>query len=107
MWRLCQRGYPPFRRSAPSEWDTAWKQLFIRHYERGVLKDEFATRRVWTRTQGEAKARPAWLILRIECIGDRTYTLSNAPIDTPIERLAEGCCGRYFVERQRTGDAES
>jgi len=79
--------------------DTVWQQLFIRHNERGVLEDEFAARQVWTWTQGEAEARPEWLILRIECNGDRTYTLSNAPIDTPIERLAEGSCGRYFVER--------
>jgi hypothetical protein len=54
---------------------------------------------VWTWTQGEAEARPECLILRIECNCDRTYTLSNAPIDTPIERLADGGCGRYFVER--------
>lgn len=79
--------------------DTLWQCLFIRHNERGVLEDEFAARRVWTWTKGETQVREEWLILRIERGGDRSYTLSNAPVDTPLERLAERSCGRYFVER--------
>lgn len=79
--------------------DTVWQRLFIRHNERGRLEDEFAARRVWTWIKGEAAEREEWLILRIERNGDRTYTLSNAPADTPVPRLAEWSCGRYFVER--------
>lgn len=37
--------------------------------------------------------------MRIERNGDRTYLFSNAPADTPLQTLAEGSCGRYFVER--------
>ena len=90
----------------------SWQRLFIRHNERGGVEDEFAARRVWTWTKGEPDAREEWLIIRIERSGKRKYTLSNAPLDTPLERLAEGCCSRYFVERviqdakEETGWAE-
>lgn len=83
----------------------AWQRLFIRHNERGVVEDDgnakhcTAARRVWTWTKGEPDVREEWLIIRIEPSGKRKYTLSNAPVDTPLERLAEGCCSRYFVER--------
>lgn len=79
--------------------NTHWQRLFIRHNERGVLEDDFAARRVWTWKKGESQAREEWLILRIERNGDRTYLFSNAPHDTPLQQLAEGACGRYFVER--------
>jgi SRSO17 transposase len=82
-----------------AEPDTHWQRLFIRHNERGVLEDDFAARRVWTWKKGESQARQEWLILRVERNGDRSYLLSNAPADTPVQRLAEGSCGRYFVER--------
>ena len=39
------------------------------------------------------------MVIRIERNGDHTYLFSNAPADTPLQRLAEGCCSRYFVER--------
>jgi SRSO17 transposase len=79
--------------------DTLWQRLFIRHNERGVLEDDFAARRVWIWNQPENELREEWLILRIERNGDHTYLLSNAPQETPLERLAEGACARYFVER--------
>ena len=82
-----------------AEPDTDWQRLFIRYNERGVLEDDFAARRVWTWKKGERQAREEWLILRVERNGDRTYLLSNAPPDTPLQQLAEGSCGRYFVER--------
>ena len=79
--------------------DTQWQRLFIRHNERGVLEDDFTARRVWTWKKGTASAREEWLIMRIERNGDHTYLFSNAPLDTPLQSLAEGSCGRYFVER--------
>jgi SRSO17 transposase len=79
--------------------DTLWQRLLIRQNERGVLEDDFAVRRVWTWRQGQSEAREEWLIIRIERNGNHTYILSNAPADMPLERLAEGTCGRYFVER--------
>jgi len=82
-----------------AEPDTHWQRLFIRYNERGVLEDDFAARQVWTWKKGESQARQEWLILRVERNGDHTYLLSNAPANTPLQRLAEGSCGRYFVER--------
>lgn len=79
--------------------DTHWQRLFIRHNERGVLEDDFTARRVWTWKKGAQAAREEWLIMRIERNGDHTYLLSNAPADLPLQFLAEGSCGRYFVER--------
>ena len=79
--------------------DTAWQRLLIRHNERGVLEDNFTARRVWTWRQGPDEAREEWLIILVERNGDHSYTLSNAPTDMPLEGLAEGACGRYFVER--------
>jgi SRSO17 transposase len=81
------------------EADTAWQRLLIRHNERGVLEDDFAARRVWIWMQDQDEVREEWLIIRIERNGDHSYTLSNAPADTALECLAEGACGRYFVER--------
>lgn len=78
---------------------TAWQRLLIRHNERGVLEDDFAARRVWIWMQDQDEVREEWLIIRIERNGDHSYTLSNAPADTALECLAEGACGRYFVER--------
>lgn len=78
---------------------TAWERLFIRHNERGLLEDDFAARRVWTLAKRQFEPREEWLIMRIQRSGKRTYTLSNAPPDSPVQRLAEGSCGRYFVER--------
>ncbi len=79
--------------------DTHWQRLLVRHNERGVLEDNFTARRVWTASADLQQVREEWLIIRIEANGDHTYILSNAPADTPLERLAPGACGRYFVER--------
>lgn len=78
---------------------TQWERLFIRHNERGILEDDFTARRVWTWKKGAQSAREEWLIMRIERNGDHTYLLSNAPQEASLQSLAEGSCGRYFVER--------
>jgi SRSO17 transposase len=78
---------------------THWQTLSIRPNERGVLTDRFAARRVWTWQAGQTEPRQEWLTLRIDARGEHTYALSNAPEDTPLPRLAEFICSRYFVER--------
>jgi SRSO17 transposase len=97
--RVLNRARPLQADRVGAEPDTAWQRLFIRHNERGVVEDDFAARRVWTWKKGESQVRQEWLILRVERNGDRSYLLSNAPPDTPLQTLAEGSCGRYFVER--------
>jgi SRSO17 transposase len=79
--------------------DLSWQRLLIRAPERGVLADDFSARRVWSWRKDERQVREEWLLIRIERNGDHTYTLSNAPLDTPLLRLADWSCGRYFVER--------
>jgi SRSO17 transposase len=77
--------------------DTRYQRVRVRRTERGELGDEFAARRVWTFRRGEVVQE--WLVIRREASGDLSYSLSNAPADSPLERLAWLKCQRYFVER--------
>jgi SRSO17 transposase len=84
--------------------ETAWRRVRVRPVERGELIDEFAAWRVWT-IRDEAVAEE-WLLVRRTGTGKCSYTLSNAPPDTPLERLARLRCQRYWVERANQ-DAKS
>jgi len=75
---------------------TAWQRIRVRATERGELNDPFAARRVWTLRDGELAQE--WLVIRREVDRRLTYSLSNAPGDTTMERLAWLKCQRYFVE---------
>jgi len=83
--------------SLSSQKETRWQRVRVRSTERGVLEDEFAARRVWTVHEGEVAEE--WLVMRKESNGRMTYALSNAPADTPLERLAYLKSQRYFCER--------
>jgi SRSO17 transposase len=84
--------------------ETAWRRVRVRPVERGELIDEFAAWRVWT-IRDEAVAEE-WLLVRRAATGKCSYTLSNAPPDAPLERLAGLRCQRYWVERANQ-DAKS
>lgn len=77
--------------------DTEWTNLYVRPVERGELIDRFAFRRVWTLNEGEPVEE--WLVIREWPNGERSYSLSNAPLDTPLQQLAWLKCQRYFVEQ--------
>jgi SRSO17 transposase len=77
--------------------------LTLRPSQRGVLRAQFARRRVWTVHQ--AKARQEWLLIRQD-VKRVTYVLSNAPTDTSLETMAWRKSHRYFVERSNQ-DAKS
>ena len=77
---------------------TVWEQREVRHTERGRLIADFAVRRVWTVAAGQ-KPRAEWLVIRRNSDGDCSYTLLNAPTDTPQAWLIAGSCRRYFTER--------
>jgi len=81
---------------AEGEWE--WQEVTVRLTERGWLTYSCAARRVWTITD-EGEVREEWLFLRQEADGQITAALSNAPADTPLEKLAWWRCLRYFVER--------
>ena len=84
--------------------DAPWQRVRVRPVERGELADEFAAWPVWT-IRDQAVARE-WLLVRRTSQGTCSYTLSNAPPATPLERLARLRCQRSWIERANQ-DAKS
>lgn len=84
--------------------DTHFQHFAVRPTERGELDDAFAMRRVWTLREDELAEE--WLVIRHEYDHRYTYAFSNAPADTPHQRLAWLKCVRHFVERANQ-DAKS
>jgi len=78
--------------------DRALHSVDVRQTERGLLTYACAARRVWTLTD-VGQIREEWLFLRQESDGTFSFSLSNAPIDTPLSQLARWRCQRYFAER--------
>jgi SRSO17 transposase len=78
-----------------------WTRCTLRESTRGPLRVDIAHRRVWLWDGEEATARCWHLLVRREVGAPKRikYSLSNAPADTPLERLAEMQGGRYWVER--------
>ena len=77
---------------------TVWQRVQVRLTERGWLTADFAVRRVWTVAAGQ-RPRAEWLVIRRNSDGDCSYTLLNAPTDTPQACLIAWSCRRYFTER--------
>jgi SRSO17 transposase len=78
-----------------------WTRCILRDSTRGQLRVDIAHRRVWL-WDGEEDAARCWhLIVRREVQSQKTikYTLSNAPVETPLPRLAQMQGQRYWVER--------
>jgi SRSO17 transposase len=84
--------------------DAPRRRVRVRPVERGELADEFAAWRVWT-LRDDAVAQE-WLLVRRTSQGKCSYTLSNAPPATTLERLARLRCQRYWIERANQ-DAKS
>lgn len=77
--------------------DLLWHTITLRPSERGYLRADFARCRVWT-VRADLTVVEEWLLIRRD--GQRhTYTLSNAPVDTPLLTMAQRKSQRYFVER--------
>jgi SRSO17 transposase len=90
-------GAPVEVRTVAARADTVFCSTLVRHTERGALQEPFAMRRVWT--LAENTVAEEWLVIRQHRDGRFSYALSNAPADTPHERLAWLKCVRHFVER--------
>ena len=106
------RGRPPSKQQAAVDGITVeklvagfsvddWKRCTLRDSTRGPLQVDIAHRRVWVWDGEEAVARGWHLVVRREVGAPKRikYSLSNAPADTPLERLAQMQGTRYWVER--------
>lgn len=80
---------------------TAWQAVTLRDGTKGPLRVAVLQRRVWLWDGEEPQARPWHLIVRreIDAPTELKYSLSNAPTDTPVPRLAFMQGQRYWVER--------
>jgi SRSO17 transposase len=77
---------------------TVWERGQVRLTERGWLTADVAVRRVWTVAAGQ-RPRSAWLVMHRNSDGACSYTLLNAPTDTPQACLIAWSCRRSFTER--------
>jgi SRSO17 transposase len=106
------RGRPPNKQHAAVDGITVeklvagfgaddWTRCILRESTRGPLRVDIAHRRVWVWDGEEATARCWHLIVRREVGAPKRikHSLSNAPVDTKLERLAEMQGQRYWVER--------
>ena len=83
---------------------TSWEKITLRPNERGMLRANFARRRVWT-VRDDGTLRQEWLLIR-QAKKKTTYSLSNASQDTPLLLMAQRKSQRYFIERSNQ-DAKS
>jgi SRSO17 transposase len=98
QWRVLNEVQPVQVRALETHPDFILHPVDIRHTERGMLTYECAARRVWTIPEA-GQVREEWLFVRREADGTLSFSLSNAPTDTPLARLALWRSQRYFVER--------
>lgn len=81
--------------------ERAWRSVALRDGERGKLVVKILHRRVWLWDKEEEKAHCWHLIVREDNISEEKikYTLSNAPEETTLRRLAAMQCARFWIER--------
>ena len=80
--------------------EDAWIKINVRETTKGVLKIEVLHRRVWLWDGEESQARFWHLIVRRDTdTNEIKYSLSNAPVETSVERLAYMQGQRCFIER--------
>lgn len=73
-----------------------WRDVFVRHTERGELVYRCARVRVWTFFKGELRLE--WLFIWKMPEGKHRYSMSNGKRTETLERLAFLRAARYFVE---------
>ncbi len=79
---------------------TVWRTVELRDSERGILRARCALMRVRVVAEGRTATEAEWLVIRqLHEPRQYSYTLLNAPAETPLERVAELSARRYFVER--------
>jgi SRSO17 transposase len=110
--RTTSRGKAPSRLVAQSagqridEWATAqpseaWQRIEVRSGTQGPLRVEALHARVWLWDGAEQKAR-CWHAVATRELGSPEtikYALSNAPVETSVERLVRMQRQRFWIER--------
>ncbi len=78
-----------------------WARIKVRDGEKGPLVWDFVTLRVYGVRDNLPNDREEWLIIRkdIRDPAELKFCLSNASLDTPIEKLADMVAQRYWVEK--------
>jgi len=84
---------------ARRHFETESREVTTRQGTRGNIKVRIWARPVWVWAGGKDRVRERLLIVRQEADGTCKHSLSNAPADTPWERLAYMQGQRYYVER--------
>src|SRR5690606_5764180 len=80
--------------------ESRWQRLSVAEGEKGLITYDWAYQRVVESRDG-LPGRDAWLLAR-RSVSDPTdvaYYLSNAPLDTPLVKLAQVASTRYTVEQ--------
>src|SRR2546426_815092 len=85
---------------------TVWQRVQVRLTERGWLTADFAVQRVWTVAAGQ-RPHAEWLVIRRNSEDDCSYTLLNAPTDTPQACLIAWCCPCRSSRPQRLWNLSS
>jgi SRSO17 transposase len=75
------------------------REVAIRDATKGPLRGKLWVRAVWAWDGKSSTARPRLLIVRQDADGTFKYSMSNAPADTPWERLAYMQAQRFWIER--------
>lgn len=119
--RRSRRGRAPSRPVAQSEgirvdqWAVGegpqkWSRVTLRDGTKGALTVEVLHRQVWLWDGQEAQARKWRLLVRRELGAQKEikYALSNAPMQTSTERVAQMQAQRYWIEHAlRNGKSEA
>ncbi len=81
--------------------DHSWSLVTLRDSTKGKIKVEILHRRIWAWNGEEKPARQWHLVVRRDAHSksDYKYSLSNAPADTSVSRLAFMQGQRYWIER--------
>jgi SRSO17 transposase len=81
-----------------SQGENAWRRIQTRQGTKGPMEVEVLHGQVWLFQSGDEQAH-RWHLIVTRQPNRLKYSLSNAALDTPIERLAYMQGQRYFVER--------
>jgi len=80
--------------------ESRWQRLTVAEGEKGMITYDWACQRIVESRDG-LPGRDAWLVAR-RSLSDPTdiaYYLSNAPVETPLLKLAQVASTRYTVEQ--------